>query len=100
VTDIFSGPDEMRTAFVRLLEAPALDFTSLDYPAGCTISLAGTHAPPELRSVRETILGIAIQARGGKSRDHLLELARVAMRVWPSADPSGKPPGRRKRSPR
>src|ERR1700722_4277083 len=84
-----------------------------------------THAPPELHSVRNTIVqfranfdrmledrlrqgvqggelapetdvaelasffaamfrGIAVQARDGKSREHLLGLARVAMRVWPS----------------
>jgi AcrR family transcriptional regulator len=125
VTTILSGPDDTRTAFARLLEAAALDFTSPDYPAGCMISLAGTHVPPELHSVRDTMVqfranfdrmleerlrrgaqdgelapetdvtelasffattfrGIAVQARDGKSRDHLLRLARVAMRAWPS----------------
>jgi hypothetical protein len=28
--------------------------------------------------------GMAVQARDGKSRDHLLGLARIAMRVWPA----------------
>jgi hypothetical protein len=32
-----------------------------------------------------TFRGIAVQARDGKSRDHLLGLARVAMRAWPSS---------------
>jgi AcrR family transcriptional regulator len=125
VTAIFAGPDDTHTAFTRLLEAAALDFTSPDYPAGCMVSLAGTHVPPELHSVRDTMVqfranfdrmledrlrqgvqggelapetdvaelasffaamfrGIAVQARDGKSREHLLGLARVAMRVWPS----------------
>jgi AcrR family transcriptional regulator len=124
VTTILSSPDDTQTAFGRLLEAAALDFTSPNYPAGCMISLAGTHVPPDLHSVRDTMVkfranfermledrlrrgvqsgdlgpdtdirelasffgtvfrGIAVQARDGKSRDHLLGLARVAMRVWP-----------------
>ncbi len=131
VATILSGPDDTRTAFARLLKAASLDFTSPNYPAGCMISLAGTHVPPELHSVRDTMVkfranfeqmledrlrkgvqagelapdtditelasffstvvrGIAVQARDGKSRDHLLGLARVAMRVWPSgSSPEG-----------
>jgi AcrR family transcriptional regulator len=126
VTAILTGSGDTRTAFARLLEAAALDFTSPDYPAGCMVSLAGTHVPPELHSVRDTMVefranfdrmlesrlqrgvqsgelaretdvaelagffaamfrGIAVQARDGKSRGHLLGLARVAMRVWPSS---------------
>jgi AcrR family transcriptional regulator len=125
VTKILSGSDDTRTAFERLLEAAALDFTSPNYPAGCMISLAGTHVPPDLRSVRDTMVkfranfeqmledrlrrgveagdlaphtdvtelasffgtvfrGMAVQARDGKSTADLLELARVAMRVWPT----------------
>jgi AcrR family transcriptional regulator len=124
VTKILSGPDDTRTAFERLLEAAAFDFTSPNYPAGCMISLAGTHVPPDLQSVRDTMVkfranfeqmmedrlrrgvqtgdlapdtdvtelasffgtvfrGIAVQARDGKSRQHLLDLGRIAMRVWP-----------------
>ena len=126
VTKILSGPDDTRTAFERLLEAAALDFTSPDYPAGCMISLAGTHVPPDLQSVRNTMVkfranfekmmedrlrrgvqsgelapdtdikelasyfgtvfrGIAVQARDGKSRQHLLDLGKIAIRVWPEA---------------
>src|SRR5258707_5737572 len=35
-----------RGAFARLLEAAAAEFTRADLPAGCMISLAGTHVPP------------------------------------------------------
>src|ERR1700738_675488 len=42
VTTILSSPDDTHTAFGRLLEAAARDFTSPNYPAGCMISLAGT----------------------------------------------------------
>ncbi len=124
VTKILSAPGDTRTAFERLLEAAADDFTSANYPAGCMISLAGTHVPREQQSVRDTMIafranfermladrlrrgvdagdlapdtditelagyfgtvfrGMAVQARDGKSTDHLLGLARIAMRVWP-----------------
>ncbi len=132
VTTILSGPDDTRTAFGRLLEAAALDFTSSDYPAGCMISLAGTHVPPELHTVRETMVqfranfdrmleerlrkgirdgelssrtnvtelasffatmfrGIAVQARDGKSRAHLLGLARSQWGSGPRPDRKGRP---------
>jgi AcrR family transcriptional regulator len=125
VKKILSGPDDTRTTFELLLEAAAVDFTRPNYPAGCMISLAGTHVPPDLRSVRNTMVkfranfeqmlegrlrrgveagdlapdtdvtklasffgtlfrGMAVQARDGKSTDHLLGLARVAMQVWPT----------------
>jgi AcrR family transcriptional regulator len=45
VKKILSGPDDTRTTFELLLEAAAVDFTSPNYPAGCMISLAGTHRP-------------------------------------------------------
>jgi AcrR family transcriptional regulator len=56
VTKIFSAPHDTRTAFGLLLEAAAFDFTSSNYPAGCMISLAGTHVPPEQRSVRDAMV--------------------------------------------
>jgi AcrR family transcriptional regulator len=125
VTNIFSAPHDTRTAFELLLEAAAFDFTSSNYPAGCMISLAGTHVPPDQQSVRDAMVefranfekmlkgrlrrgvetgdlasdtdvtelasffgtvfrGMAVQARDGKSRKHLLRLAKVAMRVWPT----------------
>jgi AcrR family transcriptional regulator len=113
-----------RSAFGRLLEAAAAEFTRADLPAGCMISLAGTHVPPGLAAVREMMVqhragsevafaarirkgiaagdvpadtdvdvlaayfsaiarGLAVQARDGASRDRLMEIAEVAMRVWP-----------------
>jgi AcrR family transcriptional regulator len=113
-----------RGAFARLLEAAAAEFTRADLPAGCMISLAGTHVPPGLATVREMMVqhravseeafaarirkgvaagdvpadtdvdvlaayfsaiarGLAVQARDGASRDRLMEIAEVAMRVWP-----------------
>lgn len=48
------APDA-RTAFSRLIEATAEQFTRKDLPAGCMISLAGTHLSPALGSVRSTM---------------------------------------------
>jgi hypothetical protein len=45
-----------RGAFARLLEAAAAEFTRADLPAGCMISLAGTHVPPGLAAVREMMV--------------------------------------------
>jgi hypothetical protein len=50
---------------------------------------AGDLAPntdvTELASFFGTVFrGMAVQARDGKSTDHLLGLVRVAMRVWPA----------------
>ena len=116
-----------RGAFARLLEAAAAEFTRADLPAGCMISLAGTHVPPGLAIVREMMVqhravseeafaarirrgiaagdvpadtdvdvlaayfsaiarGLAVQARDGASRDRLMEIAQVAMRVWPAPE--------------
>lgn len=47
---------ETRTAFERLLFATAVEFTRDDLPAGCMISLAGTHVSPCLKSVREMMI--------------------------------------------
>lgn len=41
--------------FSRLIEATAEQFTRGDLPAGCMISLAGTHLSPALGSIRRTI---------------------------------------------
>ena len=37
---------DTKTAFARLFEATAEEFTRGDHPLGCMISLAGTHCPP------------------------------------------------------
>jgi AcrR family transcriptional regulator len=120
---------DTRSAFARLLEAAATEFTREDLPAGCMISLAGTHVPPGLVAVREMMIrhravseeafaarirkgiaagdvpadtdveilaayfnaigrGLAVQARDGASRERLMEIAEVAMRVWPAVHPA------------
>ncbi|WP_221179274.1 TetR/AcrR family transcriptional regulator [Pseudomonas frederiksbergensis] len=45
------APDA-KTAFMHLIEATAAQFTRDDLPAGCMISLAGTHLSPAHGSVR------------------------------------------------
>jgi AcrR family transcriptional regulator len=42
-----------RTAFERLLDATAVEFTRRDMPAGCMISVAATHVPPGLTGLRQ-----------------------------------------------
>lgn len=49
-----SDPDT-RTAFANLFTASAKAFTRDDAPAGCLISLVGTHLPPHLASVHEAM---------------------------------------------
>ena len=44
---------DTRTAFARLFEATAEEFTRGDRPLGCMISLAGTHCPPGLSNIRD-----------------------------------------------
>jgi len=44
---------DTRTAFARLFEATAEEFTRSDHPPGCMISLAGTHCPPGLSNIRD-----------------------------------------------
>jgi AcrR family transcriptional regulator len=116
-----------RNAFSRLFEGMAAELTRKDLPAGCMISLACTHVPPSLATVREMMVqhravseaafaarirkgiatgdvpadtdvdvlaayfsaiarGLAVQARDGASRDRLMEIAEVAMRVWPASE--------------
>lgn len=44
---------DTRTAFARFFADTAREFTRSDLPLGCMISLAGTHVPPGLESLRE-----------------------------------------------
>ena len=44
---------DTRTAFARLFEATAEEFTRGDHPLGCMISLAGTHCSPGMKNIRE-----------------------------------------------
>jgi AcrR family transcriptional regulator len=44
---------DTRTAFARLFEATAEEFTRGDHPLGCMISLAGTHCSPGMDNIRE-----------------------------------------------
>jgi AcrR family transcriptional regulator len=44
---------DTRTAFARLFESTAEEFTRGDHPLGCMISLAGTHCPPGMKNIRE-----------------------------------------------
>ena len=44
---------DTRTAFARLFEATAEEFTRGDHPLGCMISLAGTHCSPGMKSIRD-----------------------------------------------
>jgi len=49
----FSSHRDTRAAFKALIEEAAAFFTNGGSPAGCMISLAGTHLPPHLRSVAD-----------------------------------------------
>jgi hypothetical protein len=40
----------------RLVEATAIEFTRPESPAGCMISLAATHVPSNLHSIRDTMM--------------------------------------------
>jgi AcrR family transcriptional regulator len=44
---------DAKTAFARLFEATAEEFTRGDHPPGCMISLAGTHCSPGMQSIRD-----------------------------------------------
>jgi AcrR family transcriptional regulator len=48
-----SADIETRSAFHNVLLAAAREFTKEGLPSGCMISLAGTHLPPSLNSVRD-----------------------------------------------
>ncbi|MGF6780241.1 TetR/AcrR family transcriptional regulator [Paraburkholderia sp. GAS334] len=51
------GTADTREAFKKLLDATVVEFTRESHPPGCMISLAGTHLPPELASIRATMAG-------------------------------------------
>src|SRR6201994_3559180 len=44
---------DTKTAFARLFEATAEEFTRGDHPLGCMISLAGTHCSPGMNNIRD-----------------------------------------------
>ncbi len=48
-----SSHRDTRAAFEAVIEETAAFFTNDESPAGCMISLAGTHLPPDLRSVAD-----------------------------------------------
>ena len=48
---------DARTAFHQVLDRAAREATLDDMPAGCMISLAGTHVPPELAALRGRMAG-------------------------------------------
>ncbi|MDE2516987.1 MAG: TetR/AcrR family transcriptional regulator [Rhodospirillales bacterium] len=54
--DLASGPDT-KSAFARVLERAAREFTAPDHPRGCMISLACTHGPPALDGLHERLAG-------------------------------------------
>jgi AcrR family transcriptional regulator len=47
---------DTRTAFSRLFDAMAEEFTRSDHPAGCMISLACVHTGPALKNIREMMV--------------------------------------------
>lgn len=47
---------DTRSAFHNVLLAAAREFTRKGLPSGCMISLAGTHLPPSLHSVRDMMV--------------------------------------------
>ena len=47
---------DTRTAFSRLFDAMADEFTRGDHPAGCMISLACIHTAPGLKNIREMMV--------------------------------------------
>src|SRR3984957_11016243 len=44
---------DTKTAFARLFESTAEEFTRGDHPLGCMIALAGTHCSPGMKNIRE-----------------------------------------------
>lgn len=51
------GTSDTRLAFRNVLERAAREFTGAGHPCGCMISLAVTHVPPGLASMREMMTG-------------------------------------------
>jgi AcrR family transcriptional regulator len=58
-----SGNDT-RSAFQSLMEASAYAFTREGLPRGCMVSLGGTHLPPGLISVRDSMRDVRSFAEG------------------------------------
>lgn len=54
--ELGAAPDA-KTAFRRVLSAAAREFTQDDLPTGCMVSLACTHVPPALTSLRDMMAG-------------------------------------------
>jgi AcrR family transcriptional regulator len=54
---ILAAPIDTRTAFEQIVEALAREYTRSGFPAGCMVSLSVAHVPPDLKSVREMIVG-------------------------------------------
>ena len=59
---------DTRTAFARLFAATAREFTRDDAPLGCMISLACTHVPPGLESMRKMMAEIRAGAEAAFAR--------------------------------
>ena len=72
---------DTKTAFARLFEATAEEFTRGDHPLGCMISLAGTHCSPGMKNIRDMMAehrafsesAMAERIRKGVVRGDLLE---------------------------
>ena len=77
-----SSHRDTRAAFEALIEEGAEFFTNDASPAGCMISLAGTHLPPHLRSVADFT----------KSLRNLFEQA-LATRLRKGVSDGDLPPG-------
>jgi AcrR family transcriptional regulator len=60
--EILDRPGDTRTAIERLVVETAVQFTSGEYPAGCMISLAGTHVAPGLNSIRDMFIDFRAQS--------------------------------------
>ncbi|MCB8882126.1 TetR/AcrR family transcriptional regulator [Acidisoma cellulosilytica] len=56
--EVIEARMDARSAFVALMEGHATLFTMEDCPAGCLVSFAFAHAPPELASLRDLARGI------------------------------------------
>ncbi len=65
---ILAETADTRTAFERLIEVTTEEFTRTDWPTGCMISLAGTHVPPALASVRDMMVGHRVLSEAALSR--------------------------------
>jgi AcrR family transcriptional regulator len=61
---ILNGPGETKAVIEHLLEASAVKFTQKGLPAGCMISLAGTHLHPTLNSLRHALRASRNAAEG------------------------------------